>query len=52
MHGFWFNRDVGKVVRESGMVVERVEGSQFGRVWYVEARPSWRGDGGGRRNGG
>lgn len=38
-HGCWFNRDVGEVVRGSGLVVERVERSQFGTVWYVEARP-------------
>lgn len=38
-HGCWFNRDVGKVLEESGLVIEKVERSQFGTLWYVEARP-------------
>lgn len=38
-HGCWFNRDVGRVLRESGLVIEKVERSQFGTLWYVEARP-------------
>lgn len=42
-HGCWFNRDVGKILEESGLVVEKVERSQFGTLWFVEARP---GDGG------
>ncbi len=38
-HGCWFNRDVGKVLEESGLLIEKVERSQFGTLWYVEARP-------------
>lgn len=38
-HGCWFNRDVGEVLRRSGLVVEVVERSQFGTLWYIEARP-------------
>lgn len=38
-HGCWFNRDVGKVVEGSGLRVEKCERSQFGTVWYIEARP-------------
>ena len=38
-HGCWFNRDVGKVLEESGLVIEKMERSQFGTLWYVEARP-------------
>ncbi len=34
------------------MVVEKVERSQFGRVWYVEGRLLGRGDGGGGGGGG
>lgn len=41
-HGCWFNRDVGKVLEESGLVIEKVERSQFGTLWYVEARPGAR----------
>ena len=38
-HGCWYNRDVGKVLERSGLVLEKVERSQFGTLWYVEARP-------------
>lgn len=41
-HGCWFNRDVGRVLEESGLVIEKVERSQFGTLWLVEARPSVR----------
>ena len=41
-HGCWFNRDVGRVLDESGLVIEKVERSQFGTFWYVEARPGSR----------
>ena len=41
-HGCWFNRDVARVLEESGLVVEKVKRSQFGTLWYVEARPGAR----------
>lgn len=41
-HGCWFNRDVGMVLEESGLVIEKVERSQFGTLWLVEARPGVR----------
>ena len=41
-HGCWFNRDVAMVLEESGLVIEKVERSQFGTLWYVEARPGTR----------
>ena len=41
-HGCWFNRDVGMVLKESGLEIEKVERSQFGTLWYVEARPGLR----------
>ena len=41
-HGSWVNKDVGKVLEESGLVIEKVERSQFGTLWYVEARPGGR----------
>ena len=41
-HGCWFNRDVGRVLEDSGLVIEKVERSQFGTLWYVEARPGVR----------
>ena len=44
-HGCWFNRDVGRILEESGLVIEKVERSQFGTLWYVEARPGVSGGG-------
>ncbi len=44
-HGCWFNRDVGKILEESGLVIEKVERSQFGTLWYVEARTGARSGG-------
>ena len=41
-HGCWFNRDVGMVLEESGLVIDKIERSQFGTLWYVEARPGTR----------
>jgi methyltransferase OMS1 len=38
-HGCWPNRDVGKVLEESGLVIEKIEVSSFGTLYYVEARP-------------
>ena len=45
----WFNRDIGKVLEENGLVVEKYaspycEGN-LGTVWVVEARPQgWKGE--------
>lgn len=44
-HGCWFNRDVGRILEESGLVIEKVERSHFGTLWFVEARPGVRGGG-------
>ena len=41
-HGCWFNRDIDKILKESGLVIDKVERSQFGTLWYVEARPGVR----------
>ncbi|KAL9101414.1 MAG: hypothetical protein Q9163_003325 [Psora crenata] len=40
--GCWFNRDIGKVLEESGLVIEKCERPYWwnlGTVWFVEARP-------------
>ena len=46
--GCWFNRDVGKVLEESGLVVEKCQRPywwNFGTVWVVEARAAgWEGE--------
>ena len=44
-HGCWFNRDVGRILEDSGLVIEKVERRQFGTLWYVEARPAPGGSG-------
>ena len=41
-NGCWFNRDVGRILKESGLVIDKAERSQFGTLWYVEARPGVR----------
>ena len=38
-HGCWWNRDIGEIVRESGLIVDRVERRQLGTLWILEARP-------------
>ena len=43
-HGCWYNRDIGKIVEESGLVVERCKRKHFGTLWVVEARPRREGD--------
>ena len=41
-HGCWPNRDVRKVLEESGLVVEKIKVSQFGALYHMEARPGER----------
>lgn len=38
-HGCWPNRDIRKVLKESGLVIEKMKVSSFGTLYYVEARP-------------
>lgn len=37
--GCWWNRDIGKIVEESGLVVDKIRRKHFGTLWMVEARP-------------
>ena len=37
-HGCWWNRDIGEIIRESGLEVTRLERRQFGTLWIIEAR--------------
>ncbi|KAK5320428.1 hypothetical protein LTR70_004511 [Exophiala xenobiotica] len=39
-YGCWYNKDVGDVVKESDLVVERVKRYYFGTVWEVVLRPA------------
>lgn len=38
-HGCWWNRDIGRIVADSGLVVERVQRRHLGTLWWVELRP-------------
>lgn len=37
--GCWWNRDIGSIVENSGLVVDRIQRKHFGTLWIVEARP-------------
>lgn len=39
-YGCWYNKDIGKIVKDSGLVVERVKQYQLGTVWEVVLRPA------------
>lgn len=38
-HGCWWNRDIGRIVADSGMVVERVQRRHLGTTWWLELKP-------------
>lgn len=46
--GCWWNKDIGKIVEESGLEVVRIKRYNFGTTWWVEARPG-NGEGSGKR---
>jgi len=39
-YGCWYNKDVGELIKESGLVVERMKRYYFGTVWEVVLRPA------------
>ncbi|KAF2236892.1 S-adenosyl-L-methionine-dependent methyltransferase [Viridothelium virens] len=39
MHGCWWNRDIGKLVEESGLEVLKIWRCHLGTTWWVELRP-------------
>lgn len=41
-HGCWWNRDIGKIVEESGLEVVKIKRYHFGTTWWVELKPSTR----------
>lgn len=43
-YGCWWNRDIGRIVEESGLVVGRVRRYGLGTTWWVELRPRRRGE--------
>lgn len=38
-HGCWWNKDIGKIVEESGLEVADIKRYNFGTTWWVELRP-------------
>ncbi|KAF2267988.1 methyltransferase OMS1 mitochondrial precursor [Lojkania enalia] len=38
-HGCWWNRDIGKIVEESGLEVVKIKRYNFGTTWWVELKP-------------
>ncbi|KAL8795436.1 MAG: hypothetical protein Q9195_002025 [Heterodermia aff. obscurata] len=45
IHGCWYNRDIGKIVEDSGLVMESCKRKHFGTLWIIEARPRRDADG-------
>jgi methyltransferase OMS1 len=39
-YGCWYNKDVGEVVRESGLVVGSVRRYHLGTMWEIVLRPN------------
>lgn len=37
-HGCWWNRDIGRIVEDSGLVVAKVERKHLGTMWVLELR--------------
>lgn len=37
-HGCWWNRDIGRIVEESGLIVAKVERKHLGTTWVLELR--------------
>jgi methyltransferase OMS1 len=38
-HGCWWNKDIGKIVEESGLEVVNIKRYNFGTTWWVELKP-------------
>ncbi|MCJ1464610.1 hypothetical protein MMC07_003223 [Pseudocyphellaria aurata] len=38
-HGCWWNRDIGQIVADSGLVIEHVERRHLGTFWWLELKP-------------
>lgn len=37
-HGCWWNRDIGRIVEDSGLIVAKVERKHLGTTWVLELR--------------
>lgn len=38
-HGCWWNKDIGKIVKESALEVVNIKRYNFGTTWWVELKP-------------
>lgn len=38
--GCWWNRDIGKIVKDSGLEVVNIERKHLGTTWWIELKPS------------
>ena len=38
-HGCWWNKDIGKIVEDSGLEIVTIKRYHFGTTWWVELRP-------------
>ncbi|MCJ1385103.1 hypothetical protein MMC17_008222 [Xylographa soralifera] len=38
-HGCWWNRDIQKIVQDSGLEVVQIKRYHFGTTWWIELRP-------------
>lgn len=38
-HGCWWNKDIGKIVEESGLEVVDIKRYNFGTTWWLELKP-------------
>jgi methyltransferase OMS1 len=38
-HGCWWNKDIGKIVEESGLEVVNIQRYNFGTTWWLELKP-------------
>jgi methyltransferase OMS1 len=38
-HGCWWNKDIGKIIEDSGLDVVRIKRYNFGTTWWVELKP-------------
>ncbi|KAI9858210.1 MAG: hypothetical protein M1830_006349, partial [Pleopsidium flavum] len=38
-YGCWWNRDIGKIVEESGLEVQKIKRYHLGTTWWIELRP-------------
>ncbi|KAH8732602.1 methyltransferase OMS1 mitochondrial precursor [Phaeosphaeriaceae sp. PMI808] len=38
-HGCWWNKDIGKIVEESGLQVVNIKRYNFGTTWWLELKP-------------